>query len=81
METALHTILRATDRRSPHRRQLTINERLADGVHVALCRREGGFPIASAARARLLVAVDGVLAESGPSSARSVLLQAARALR
>jgi len=58
----------------------TIDERIADGVHVALCNREGGFAVASIARARLLVAIDGVVAE-GRYSARRLLLQAARALR
>jgi hypothetical protein len=60
---------------------MTLDERIADGVHVALCRRAGGFPVASAARGRLLLAIDAVVAESGERAARRLLLQAARVLR
>jgi hypothetical protein len=60
---------------------MTINERIADGVHVALVNREGGFPVAYASRGRVLMAVDAAIAECGERATRRLLLQAARALR
>lgn len=62
-------------------RKPTIDDRIADGVHVALIRMAGGFPVANASRGRLLLAIDACLDESGSNATRRLLLQAARTLR
>jgi hypothetical protein len=60
---------------------LSVEERVADGVHTALINREGGFPVACRSRGGLMLAIDACTDELGHGATRRLLLQAARALR
>lgn len=63
------------------RARLTIEERVADGLHVALVNHAGGYPVGVRSRGALLLAIDACTEELGHGATRRLLLQAARTLR